>query len=96
MALKFEWDPVKAASNLTRHGVGFDEASTVFDDPLARIFYDEDHSIEETREILVGHSILRRLLLVNFTERGPGLVRIISARPATRKERTAHEEDQGG
>ena len=96
MALKFEWDQAKAASNLTKHKVGFDEASTVFADPLAKVFYDQDHSTEETREIIVGHSILDRLLLVSFTERGPDLVRIISARAATRKERKNHEENQGG
>jgi len=96
MALKFEWDPEKAASNLTKHRVSFDEASTVFADPLAKLFYDADHSAEETREILVGHSILDRLLLVSFTERGRDVVRIISARVATRKERRAYEENQGG
>ena len=96
MALKFEWDPEKAASNLTRHRVSFDEASTVFADPLAKLFYDADHSTDETREIIVGHSILDRLLLVSFTERGRDLVRIISTRVATRKERRAYEENQGG
>ena len=96
MALKFEWDPEKAASNLAKHRVSFDEASTVFADPRAKLFYDADHSTEETREIIVGHSILDRLLLVSFTERGRDLVRIISARVATRKERRAYEENQGG
>jgi uncharacterized protein len=96
MALKFERDPEKAASNLTKHKVGFEEASTVFADPLARLFYDSDHSTEEIREIIVGHSILGRLLLVSFTERSPDLVRIISARVATRKERRDYEENQGG
>ena len=96
MALKFEWDQEKAGSNLTKHKVGFDEASTVFVDPLAKIFYDQDHSTDEIREIIVGHSVLGRLLLVSFTERGRDLVRIISARPATRKERRDYEEDQSG
>ncbi len=95
MALKFEWHPEKAAANLTKHKVSFDEASTVFANPLAKVFYDAAHSTEETREILVGHSILGRLLLVSFTERGPDLVRIISARPATRRERKDYEENQG-
>jgi uncharacterized protein len=95
MALKFEWAPEKPASNLTKHKVGFDEASTVFADPLAKLFYDSDHSTEETREIIVGHSILGRLLLVSFTERDRHLVRIMSARAATRKERRDYEENQG-
>ncbi len=75
--------------------LSFDEASTVFADPLAKLFYDADHSTDETREIIVGHSILSRLLLVSFTERGRDLVRIISARLATRKERRDYEENQG-
>ncbi|MGD0044229.1 MAG: BrnT family toxin [Isosphaeraceae bacterium] len=96
MALKFEWDQEKAGSNLSKHKVSFDEASTVFADPLAKIFFDQDHWTEETREIIVGHSILGRLLLVSFTERGRDLVRIISARAATRKERKSYEENQDG
>jgi uncharacterized protein len=96
MALKFEWDQEKAGSNLTKHKVGFDEASTVFADPLAKVFHDQDHSTDEIREIIVGHSILGRLLLVSFTERSRDLIRIISARAATRKERKDHEENQDG
>ncbi len=96
MALEFEWHPEKAAANVTKHKVSFDEASTVFADPLAKIFLDSDHSSEETREILVGHSVLGRLLLVSFTERGRDLVRIISARVATRRERRDYEENQEG
>jgi uncharacterized DUF497 family protein len=57
--MKFMWDKEKAAANLKNHKVRFDEASTVFDDPLAAIFPDEDHSIEEDREIIVGHSMQR-------------------------------------
>ena len=95
MALKFEWDEAKAALNLTKHQVGFDEASTVFADPLAKVFYDEDHSIEEDREILIGHSLSGRLMLVSFTERARGRIRIISARTATRKERKDYEKNQG-
>lgn len=56
MSVKFEWDPRKAASNLSKHGVSFQEALTAFADPLARIFDDEDHSVEEQREIIIGHS----------------------------------------
>ena len=96
MALKFEWDQEKAKSNLSKHKVGFDEASTVFVDPLAKIFDDQDHSTDEIREIIVGHSVLGRLLLVSFTERGRDLARIISARAATRKERKGYEENQDG
>jgi len=92
MALKFEWDHDKAVTNLKKHGVTFDEASTVFADPLAVVFDDEVHSIEETREIIIGHSIASRVLLVSFTERGKDLVRIISARKATPRERKNHEE----
>ena len=95
MGLQFEWDKDKAASNLKKHKVSFDEASTVFDDPLAYIFDDEDHSEEEHREIIIGHSILRRLLLVCFTERIENLIRIFSARKATRKERKDYEENAG-
>jgi uncharacterized protein len=91
MGLHFEWDDNKARLNAKNHGVGFDEAATVFVDPLARIFDDEAHSSEESREIVIGHSSYDRLLLVCFTERG-NVVRIISARKATRKERNDYEE----
>ncbi len=60
MSLRFEWDPKKAAANLAKHGVSFKEGLTVFMDPLARIFDDEDHSIEEEREIIIGYSTIRR------------------------------------
>ena len=73
--------------------MSFDEASTVFDDPLAVIFDDEDHSIEEVREIIIGHSIIHRLLLVCFTERSEDLVRLHSARLATKKERKDYEKN---
>ncbi len=92
MSLGFEWDVQKAASNVTKHGVTFEEASTVFGDPLAVIFDDEDHSHDKIREIIIGHSILGRLLLVSFTERNKRNVRIISARKATRRERKDYEE----
>jgi uncharacterized protein len=94
MSVKFEWDDDKAKTNLKKHRIGFDEASTVFADPFAKIFYDEDHSDEENREILVGHSTANRLLLVSFTERGRDLVRIISARIATKNESKAYEENK--
>jgi len=86
MSLQFEWDRRKAALNLKNHKVSFDEAITVFDDPLAYIFDDEDHSINEHREIIIGHSVLNKLLLVSFTERANNLIRIISARETTKRE----------
>lgn len=94
MGLRFEWDKHKATHNLQKHGVSFDEASTVFRDPLARIFDDEDHSHEETREIIIGHSANGKLLLVSFVERENNLLRIISARPATNRERDDYEKSK--
>lgn len=90
--MKFEWDQSKAASNLKKHGVSFEEARTVFDNPLAVIFDDEAHSVDEQREIIIGHSRQNRLLLIAFTERS-GNVRIISARLATRNEREDYEQN---
>ncbi len=92
MNLKFEWDRKKAATNLSKHGVSFEEALTVFSDPLARIFDDEDHSLEEQREIIIGHSAKDRSLVVCFTAQGES-VRIFSARTATRRERKDYEEN---
>jgi uncharacterized DUF497 family protein len=94
MALTFEWDPRKAASNRSKHGVGFDEALTVFADPLARIVDDPRHSHGEIRLTLLGISVRQRLLAVLFTERGEDRVRLISARRATRQERHDYEEVQ--
>jgi len=87
----FEWDPAKAAANLLQHGVSFEEAATVFLDPLAKIHDDPDHSATERRDIIVGHSVQGRLLVVSFTDRG-SKIRLISARPATRHERHDYEE----
>ncbi len=95
MGLHFEWDDDKARLNRENHGVGFDEAETVFIDPLARIFDDELHSADEEREIIIGYSSRDRLLLVCFTERGD-IIRIISARKATKKERNDYEENTFG
>ena len=89
--MEFEWDEAKAASNLTKHEVSFEEALTVFDDPSALIFDDEAHSETELREIIIGYSSQQRLLIVCFTERLA--VRIISARSATRRERQDYEEN---
>ena len=86
-----DWDPEKAASNLDKHGVSFVEAATVFGDTLAALRGDLDHSAEETREHIIGLSVQRRLLHVTFTERA-GLLRIISARVVTRRERAGYEQ----
>lgn len=91
-AVRFEWNGSKAAANARKHGVGFEEAATVFEDPLGLIFGDEAHSGEEPREIIIGHSAGGRLLLGCFTERGD-VVRIISARTATKRERGEYEEN---
>lgn len=93
MSIKFEWDPTKAATNLQKHGVSFDEAATVFADPLARIFDDDAHSINELRELIIGHSIKNRLLFVAFTERQEHVIRIITAREADQVERRRYEEE---
>ena len=93
MGYRFEWDKRKAISNEKIHGITFDKASTVFRNSLAFIFDDEYHSEDEPREIIIGHSIGGRLLVVSFTERAESVVRIISARPATKKEREDYEEN---
>jgi hypothetical protein len=89
--MEFEWDEEKAAANLAKHGVSFEEAGTIFDDPLYVDFYDPDHSSEEHRYIIIGESRQRRLLVASYTERG-GVTRLISAREVTRSEREAYEE----
>ena len=90
--MKFEWDEQKAAINLTKHEVSFDEAKTVFADPLFIDFIDPDQSGEENRYIIVGASDSGRLLMVSYTEREDA-VRLISARELTAAERKAYEED---
>jgi uncharacterized DUF497 family protein len=87
----FEWDPGKAAVNLLKHGVSFEEAATVLEDPLAKIHDDPDHSATERRDIILGHSLQGRLLLVSFADRG-SKIRLIGARPVTRRERRDYEE----
>ena len=91
MSLEFEWDDDKAKKNLKKHGVSFEEASSVFGDPLALTIPDPLHSVEEDRFITLGESHRRRLLVVVSTERGDR-IRIISARVATRRERKNYEE----
>lgn len=86
-------DTEKAAANLAKHGVAFDEAATVFDDPYFLVFEDPDHSIGEYRYLIIGRSEGRRLLLAAYTERGD-VIRVISAREATRRERKAYEEER--
>lgn len=92
--MKFEWDEVKATSNLKKHGVDFNEAKTAFDDVLANIFDDEWNSVSEQRELLIGTSNAQRLLVISFTERAD-VIRIISARPATTTEMKNYERDHG-
>lgn len=84
----FEWDPNKARANTIKHGVGFEEAMSVFDDPYARVIADPDHSIDEERFVILGLSMRARELVVCHCLRGPGneVVRIISARRATKAE----------
>ncbi len=85
--VQFEWDPPKATANLKKHGISFEEAQSVFYDEFAVQFYDEDHSGSENRFILLGMSARARILVVCHCERGKDdLVRIISARRATRHE----------
>ena len=91
MALNFAWSSEKAGKNLAKHEVSFEEAETVFGDPLGRIVTDPRHSEEEERYVLLGLSHRQRLLAVMFTERAEQ-VRIISARQATRRERRDYEE----
>lgn len=85
-------DETKAAINPKKHGVSFEEAKTVFDNPLALIFDDEEHSVDEHPEIIIGHSRNNRLLLVSYTERS-NAIRIISARLATKRERENYEQN---
>ncbi len=92
MGLKFEWDKKKASSNLKKHDVSFDEASTVFRDPLANVFDDEEHSGNEDRQYIIGRSSFHRLLIVFFTERARDLIRVFSARKTTKIERRDYEE----
>lgn len=91
MALEFEWDPVKAETNLKAHGVSFDDAATVLRDTLSITIADPDHSLSENRFIDIGLSYRGQLLVVSYTER-KDRIRIISARPANRAERKTYEE----
>lgn len=89
--MRFEWDENKAVSNLTKHSVSFEEAVTIFGDPLSDTLPDPDHSLEEQRFIIIGSSESGKILLVAHTDDGE-TVRIISAREATYGERKFYEE----
>jgi len=91
MPLQFTWDPRKAAANLRKHGVSFVDAATAFADPLSITVPDPDHSDREQRLVLIGRSRYQHLVVVAHVERGD-VIRIISARPANRRERISYEE----
>ena len=91
MKLTFEWDEQKDLSNQRKHGVGFDEAKTVFNDPRSITIADEEHSDDEERWIDIGMSSRGRVIVVAYTERAPN-IRIISCRKATKSERKTYEE----
>jgi len=88
--LNFEWDKAKANSNISKHNITFEEASTVFNDILSTTFPDPHHSLNENRYIILGITILSKLLVISHTYRD-GNVRIISARSATKKEKKFYE-----
>jgi uncharacterized DUF497 family protein len=89
--MRFSWYPKKAASNLNKHGISFEEAATVFGDPLSDTFPDPDHSLEEYRFVIIGSSESGKILVVAHTDDGE-LVRLISAREVTYGERKSYEE----
>ena len=91
MKLDFEWDEEKAKTNLEKHGVGLDEATTVFTDPYSLTIHDLDHSADEQRYIDIGTSGKGRALVVVYTERSSN-IRIVSCRKATQLERKLYEE----
>lgn len=88
--MPFEWDPEKAVANLAKHGVSFEEASSVFGDPLATTVADPDHSVDEERWLTTGRSLQDRVVIVWHTDR-QCTVRIIGARQATPNERRTYE-----
>ena len=90
--MDYVWDKRKATANVSKHGVSFEEAVTVFDDPLYVDFYDPIHSESEHRYVIIGESRHGRLLFVSYMER-LDVIRLISARTATRPERKAYEKD---
>jgi hypothetical protein len=92
MPLRFEWDSRKARTNLAKHGVAFEEASTIFGDPLSLTIPDPEHSLAEQRYITLGKAFNGKLLVVVHTDRGDN-IRIVSARRASRRERIFYEEN---
>jgi uncharacterized DUF497 family protein len=91
MAAQFEWDPKKAKANLSKHDISFEEASTIFDDPMFITFLDNEHSIDEERYITIELSSKARLLMIAHAERN-NRMRIISARKATKNEEKYYQE----
>ena len=89
--MEFDWDEGKASGNFEKHGVSFEEAKSIFNDPLYVDFYDPDHSVDEHRYIIIGQSERSRLLIVSYTERHDR-IRLINARELTRAEREAYEQ----
>ena len=90
--MQFEWNPDKERSNVRKHGVDFAEASTVFGDPFEYTISDPDHSVGEYRYLSLGISSGSRVLVVSYTERFNGRIRIISARAASQQERRQYEQ----
>jgi uncharacterized DUF497 family protein len=90
----YEWDPKKAAANLKKHSVSFEEATTVFTDSFALTFDDPDHSLDEKRFITIGTSTKQRILFLSHADRGEDHVRIIHTRPATKTEAHAYQESR--
>ncbi len=88
--MNFDWDEAKAAVNRVKHGVSFQEAATVFGDPLSMVFDDPDHSHDEQRALLLGLSDEHRVLIISYTENNES-IRIISARETSRSERETYE-----
>ena len=89
--MTFEWDEEKDESNCKKHGIGFDEAKTVFNDPRSITRHDEQHSEDEDRYLDLGLSAMGRLIVVSYTERASN-IRIISCRKATKSERKTYEQ----
>ena len=93
MALRFAWDVTKALANVRRHGITFAEAATAFGDPLSITIPDPAHSVDEEHFILIGRTVQHNVVVVAHVERGD-TIRLISARPASRRERIDYEEGQ--
>ena len=91
MAIRFEWDPAKDVSNIEKHGISFEEAATIFGDPLSITIDDPDHSTTEIRLLTLGISVQNRLIVVIHTDRAE-TIRLISARIATPRERRNYEQ----